>query len=351
MSLSPYRALKRATLHTLRALGAFEVCARATAGGLRILCYHGISLNDEHHFRGKLFMSPAVFRARMAWLAASPYRVLTLDEAVQRLNDDTLPDRAVVITFDDGWFGCHAHAFPTLAEFGLPATLYVTSYYSQQRRPVLNLAVDYLLWRGRGATLDAGRVDPGLEGTFDLSDPARRQEAAALIIPYADTELPAGERTGLVYTLAEQLGLDPVDLFEHQRICTLMTSEEITESASRGISMQLHTHRHRIPLDDDAALGRELEDNRAALAASGCTAPRHLCYPSGVYDRRIWPALRASGVESATTIDAGFNYPGHETLELLRFLDGENIGPIEFSGELAGVTELLRGVRRGVGLG
>jgi peptidoglycan/xylan/chitin deacetylase (PgdA/CDA1 family) len=251
MSLSPYRALKRATLHTLRALGAFEACARATSGGLRILCYHGFSLLDEHRFRGKLFMHPERFRARMAWLSASRYKVIALDEAVTRLNEDTLPERAVVITFDDGWFGCHAHAFPVLAEFGFPATLYVTSYYVQQQRPVLNLAVDYLLWRGRDSTLDVSRVDPVLEGIFDLNDPARRQEAASIIVTYADSQLPAAERTGLVYALAEQFRLDPVALFERQRICTLMTSEEIAESASRGISMQLHTHRHRIPLDDD----------------------------------------------------------------------------------------------------
>jgi hypothetical protein len=54
---------------------------------------------------------------------------------------------------------------------------------------------------------------------------------------------------------------------------------------------------------------------------------------------------------SATTIDSGFNYPGHEPLELLRFLDGENIGTIEFRGELAGVTELLRRVRPNAGTG
>ena len=117
MSVSPSQAVKRAALHVLRVGGVFGARARAMSGGLRILCYHGISLLlDEHRFRGKLFMRPELFRARMSWLAEHGYRVLGLDEAVDGLKGGRLPERAVVITFDDGWYGCYVHAFPILDE-------------------------------------------------------------------------------------------------------------------------------------------------------------------------------------------------------------------------------------------
>jgi len=38
---------------------------------------------------------------------------------------DTLPSRAVVITFDDGWENQYSHAFPILRRFGLTATFFV----------------------------------------------------------------------------------------------------------------------------------------------------------------------------------------------------------------------------------
>ena len=45
---------------------------------------------------------------------------------------------------------------------------------------------------------------------------------------------------------------------------------------------------------------------------------------------------------SATTCNADLNYPDKPSLELKRFLDGENISDIEFEAELSGFNELLR---------
>ena len=58
------RQLIRAFLHASRAMGLFRLARRLTADRLRILCYHGFSLDDEDGFRGSLFMTPAVFEQR-----------------------------------------------------------------------------------------------------------------------------------------------------------------------------------------------------------------------------------------------------------------------------------------------
>src|SRR3546814_17535202 len=52
---------------------------------LRILCYHGAALRDEHHFRPGLFMGKETFAARMALLARQGYPVIALDIAVAAL--------------------------------------------------------------------------------------------------------------------------------------------------------------------------------------------------------------------------------------------------------------------------
>ena len=44
------RALKSAALRVLLALGGFSVARLLTSRQLRILCYHGFSLRDEHEF-------------------------------------------------------------------------------------------------------------------------------------------------------------------------------------------------------------------------------------------------------------------------------------------------------------
>ena len=108
------RGLKRSAFRALRAMGAYSLAERLSSHGLKILCYHGISVVDEHGFKPGLFMRNEIFAARMDWLASNGYQVLALGDAVERLNLGTLPRRAVVITFDDGWVGCLDGAFRKL---------------------------------------------------------------------------------------------------------------------------------------------------------------------------------------------------------------------------------------------
>jgi peptidoglycan/xylan/chitin deacetylase (PgdA/CDA1 family) len=343
--MSLYRQAKRASLRCIRACGGFRVCERLVGHGLHILCYHGISLLDEERFDPALFMTPELFAARMDWLANNGFRPLPLAEAVTRLQERTLPPRAVVLTFDDGWFGCLDGAFAKLKTLGWPATLYVTTYYSQHRDPVFNVAVRYLLWKSTVKVLELATVHEGLRGSSHPGDAAARARTADELVEFALAQLRRDERRQLLYALAQRLEIDPVELFERRRVMTLLDLAEIRQAASQGISVQLHTHRHRFPLDDDAALRRELNDNRSILEAHGFTGLVHFCYPSGVYDRRLLPVLRASNIETATRVDPGINFPGTDPLLLTRFLDSTSIGEVEFAAELYGVGEVLRSFR------
>ena len=53
-------------------------------------------------FNGSLFISPDVLRSRLQLIRKARCAVLPLDEAIARLYANDLPDRAVVLTFDDG---------------------------------------------------------------------------------------------------------------------------------------------------------------------------------------------------------------------------------------------------------
>src|SRR3546814_18666388 len=72
-------------LRVAKLTGLFALARLLTAGDLRILCYHGAALRDEHHFRPGLFMGKETFAARMALLARQGYPVIALDIAVASL--------------------------------------------------------------------------------------------------------------------------------------------------------------------------------------------------------------------------------------------------------------------------
>src|SRR5258708_790315 len=120
---------------------------------LAILCYHGVSLEDEHLWAPELYMEASQLRERFEYLREKRCNVLGLDEAVQRLYQGNLPKRTVAITFDDGTYDFYRLAFPILKELELESTVYLTTYYSEFNRPVFDVMSRYLLWKGRGQTL------------------------------------------------------------------------------------------------------------------------------------------------------------------------------------------------------
>jgi peptidoglycan/xylan/chitin deacetylase (PgdA/CDA1 family) len=86
-----------------------------------ILSYHRFGTGG-----GKMVVSPANFAAQLEYLARNDYRVIPLGQLVGYLaGKQALPQRAVVITIDDGYESTYRHAFPLLRKYGFPATVFV----------------------------------------------------------------------------------------------------------------------------------------------------------------------------------------------------------------------------------
>jgi len=92
-----------------------------------ILMYHQVDRprsKREHRF----CTPPDEFNYQMAWLIESGYTAVGLNDMVSYVsNNGDLPDKAVHITFDDGFIGVLEHAFPALKKHGIPATLFALS--------------------------------------------------------------------------------------------------------------------------------------------------------------------------------------------------------------------------------
>ena len=64
----------------------------------------------------------------MLWLRLCRYRIISLSELVDSLRSDRLPpQRAVVVTFDDGYADNYDIAFPILRKLRIPATIFLVS--------------------------------------------------------------------------------------------------------------------------------------------------------------------------------------------------------------------------------
>lgn len=303
---------------------------------LLILAYHGLSLDDEHEWSPGLYMKPDYFAARLRLLKTIGSNVLPLGEGLRRLYSGDLPGKSVVITFDDGAYDFYRLGYPLLQQYGFPATLYLTTFYSYYNRPVFDVMVSYLLWKGRVRSLDLGMLT-SKDGMMNLSEAGARSMALRALLDFArERNLSAEEKDALLGVLAKELMLD-YDEFVGKGILRILKPEEVEKLDPSLISVQLHTHRHRTPKDRQLFL-REIEDNRTSILSMNHSRPTHFCYPSGVYDPAFCPWLGEAGIESATTCDIGLASPKSKPLFLPRLLDTSSISPIEFESWVTGVS-------------
>lgn len=100
-----------------------------------ILAYHQITRTRPN----RMAVLQTNFELQMAYLKRNRYQVIPLDQLVDFLNfKGDVPERAVVITFDDGWASTYNIALPILEKYGYPATLFVTNSLIGSDKKALN---------------------------------------------------------------------------------------------------------------------------------------------------------------------------------------------------------------------
>jgi peptidoglycan/xylan/chitin deacetylase (PgdA/CDA1 family) len=95
-----------------------------------ILMYHSISEHASPKYK-PFAVSPALFAGHMAYLHQHAYTPITVTQFIDARvkGSAALPERPVILTFDDGFADFFTGAFPMLLRYGFPATLYVTTAF------------------------------------------------------------------------------------------------------------------------------------------------------------------------------------------------------------------------------
>ncbi|MFI6498800.1 polysaccharide deacetylase family protein [Nonomuraea typhae] len=91
-----------------------------------ILMYHSVTDRPNDATR-PLAVRPGDFAEQLACLADGGYTPMTFADLVAAVNQHQVPDKAVVITFDDGYADFHSQALPVLDRHRFPATIFVTT--------------------------------------------------------------------------------------------------------------------------------------------------------------------------------------------------------------------------------
>ncbi len=101
-----------------------EVLARST---VPVLCFHQLRefRPDDSAYARTMITPPSVFTAQLQALRDGGYTPITASALIDHLQFGTaLPERPVLLTFDDGSVTHHSVALPALTDFGFPATFF-----------------------------------------------------------------------------------------------------------------------------------------------------------------------------------------------------------------------------------
>lgn len=115
--------------------------------GVPVLYYHSIDDSEAN----EVILSKENLRRQLTYIKDSGYTTLTMSELNDYIkNNKEIPEKSIVITFDDGYMDNYTNAFPILKELNMKATIFVISsgiddgYYmsKEQLKELSNYGID-----------------------------------------------------------------------------------------------------------------------------------------------------------------------------------------------------------------
>jgi peptidoglycan/xylan/chitin deacetylase (PgdA/CDA1 family) len=303
-----------------------------------ILAYHRIASVEEPQTYpldlGLISATRDEFDMQMRALRAlaNPVSLDTIADAVT--HGGTLPQRAVAVTFDDGFRDTFEVAFPILQKHAVPATVFVSTDHVESNEPYWFEITAHLMLRVPPRSIVCDECPQGLPAGDDL---AARRASIGTLHGVLKTCANARRRA-----LVEEWRARFAHFIDAQAddLARPISKPQILEMSRNGIAFGSHTVSHpNLALASTEVIERELRESKTYLERLLGRSVRALAYPFGTpdtYDARVLATARACGYELAASFRQGINWLGAlEAMELRRIGLGPGVTAAQFRVMLA----------------
>ena len=101
--------------------------------GVTVLCYHHVGPYHEiGPLANKYTVTPGTLRAHFDYLKENGYRTVSVEEYIRyNRGEISLPDRSVLLTFDDAYASFYEQVYPLLREYRYPALLAMVGIWQE----------------------------------------------------------------------------------------------------------------------------------------------------------------------------------------------------------------------------
>ncbi|MBL8250536.1 MAG: polysaccharide deacetylase family protein [Candidatus Competibacter sp.] len=285
------------------ALGADRWARRFWGGRGAILMLHGIRDDSEADWQGNPGLGTTVgqLTAVIETLRAEGYELVSLDAALERFAAPKSGGRFACLTFDDGYRDNYDLLYPLLRRLAAPATIYVTTGFTDGWAPAWWHGVEAILSQHPTLDVELSRRTH----SFAASDPAARnssfQQASALL-----RNAKPFSRARALTQIEREYNIDFSAISQEK----MLTWEMIREMDASGlVEFGAHTVTHPVlrGLAADEAQ-REMTWSRQRLETMLGRPVRHFAYPYGdsaAVDTEVVALARDCGFASAVLAYGG----------------------------------------------
>src|SRR3972149_5965350 len=230
-----------------------------------VFMYHHVS----PHKGDMVTKTPYVFEAQMRFLADAGYKTLSADEVLDYiLGTSEIHEKAVAVTFDDGYLDNYIYAFPVFKKYNIKATIFI--------------------------------VTDWVERSSDFG--VRSLELKTKKLPNHD-ECKSFINEGKISEV-------------------IMNWDMVKEMQESGfVDFYSHTMTHRKCAElSDAELMRELQDSRRIIEQRLNKPSPYLCWPKGSYNSGAIETAKRAGYKALFTTGKGIVKKGSDAFSIKRIV-------------------------------
>jgi peptidoglycan/xylan/chitin deacetylase (PgdA/CDA1 family)/CelD/BcsL family acetyltransferase involved in cellulose biosynthesis len=277
---------------------------------LRIVYYHRV--NDEND--PFLPSMPVDKFEEQIRLLARHYKIVSLREAMRRLDNGGPPEPVVAITFDDGYADNCTSALPVLERYGLPATVFLTTGSLDSREPMWFEELAVALKKAPETHVD---LELDVPRRLSLRTEEERLEANATVFAWLRT-LSDADRQDRMREILQRLNAPTSPELRGR----MLTWNQVRDMHGRGFDFGGHTVTHPFVSKLTPERARwEIGECKRRIEQELQTPAEHFAYPNGREpDFEPWNKvlLAEAGYRAAVSTLWGVNYPGIDRMELRR---------------------------------
>jgi peptidoglycan/xylan/chitin deacetylase (PgdA/CDA1 family) len=286
-----------------------------------VLVYHGVLSGSDrtHSYLNDNFVSADLFEHQIRHISRT-YRPVSLRRLVDALERGVpLPERGIVVTFDDGFANNYTVAFPILRKHSVPFTIFLTTgMIGSADSQLWSERVSRAVFKSHHVRIELSIC--GRECRFELTDDGAREVAAREILALLK-RAPRDARDSAVGVIESAFGRPPLRAEDRERY-GFLTWEQVREMSDAGVEFGSHTVTHPIVSTlDDEALAFELSASKHTIEQHTRQECYSFAYPNGGwgdFSERDKRAVRRAGYRCGLAVLGGLNRKNADLFALQR---------------------------------